>query len=359
MRALLQENEDNVHYFHDNQVDTIVMIMMVSSTLSFIGALFVIINYFLIKSLRDQLSYKLILWIGVSDLMYAAGNLLGAPTDNFVCILQGMVTQFGNVASILWVVAVSWTIDYLTSVKTLPTKGKLRKILRYMHIIIWSLSALATIIPLFTNTYGPAGGWCWFKDDQLIDTVWRYVLFYFIVWLGIIYMLIIYIKAWIKIKKTNNLLKDIPNDSSRSSEGLNVGLSPSNDVEKSITTGRTNNISANVQEVEMTNIVGNSEKHKQSPDDTERQKQKKRVTALRRMILFPLILIICWLFGSIRRVVEFTGATVPFWLACVHIAMASLIGFFDALVYGLTKDVREKDKQYCQRKCACSEDQNE
>ncbi len=77
------------------------------------------------------------------------------------------------------------------------------------------------------------------------------------------------------------------------------------------------------------------------------------------MILFPLILIICWVFGSIRSVIEITGGTVSVLLACAQIGMASLIGFFDALVYGLTKDVRETDIQYCHQKCGCSEDQDD
>ena len=72
-----------------------------------------------------------------------------------------------------------------------------------MHGIIWSLTTITTIIPLLTNTYGPAGGWCWFKDDTTISTIERYVLFYGLVWLSIVYMIYIYIKTWIKIRKMN------------------------------------------------------------------------------------------------------------------------------------------------------------
>ena len=83
-------------------------------------------------------------------------------------------------------------------------------------------------------------------------------------------------------------------------------------------------------------------------EETETEKQEKRSKALKRMMLFPLILIIGFLPGTIRRICEsVTGHTAPLWLVLLHIVSISLIPCFDALVYGFTKDVRLKYAEIC------------
>ena len=153
MRALLK--------YDKAEKDLIVTVALIGSSLSLIGATFIMINYFLIKSLRNQLSYKLIFWVALSDAIYAISNLFSiTDVQNHPgsCVFSGMLRQFGNVASFLWVIAISWTINRLMYSTKPLTKGELKIILRYMHGIIWSLSLLLTFIPLFTDTYGPSGG---------------------------------------------------------------------------------------------------------------------------------------------------------------------------------------------------------
>ena len=157
MRALLEEMEG----FTVSETNLIVSIMLFTSALSLFGSVFIIVNYIVIKSLRHQLSYKLILWVAVSDAIYSIANLLSfEDTENntALCVLQGMGTQFGGVASIFWVIAISWTINHLIHSPKNLTKGELKRILLIMHTVIWSLSFLMTILPLITDTIGPSGG---------------------------------------------------------------------------------------------------------------------------------------------------------------------------------------------------------
>ena len=96
---------------------------------------------------------------------------------------------------------------------------------------------------------------------------------------------------------------------------------------------------------------------------SEKMRVKKRGKALNRMIFFPLILIVCYLPGTIRRILDAFDVTSPYWLAMTQTVLNALIGFFDALVYGLTRDVRKKDMEYlrkcCKRYCNDEEDDDE
>ena len=84
-------------------------------------------------------------------------------------------------------------------------------------------------------------------------------------------------------------------------------------------------------------------------------KQRKQMKALKRMVLFPLILILGYLVGTIRRIVDAFGVETPFWFAVLQITLNGLIPIADALVYGLTEDVRTR---LC-RACNDEEDEEE
>ena len=363
MRSLLESA------YSEEETSLIVTIALIGASLSLVGATFIMINYFLIKSLRNQLSYKLIFWVAVSDAIYAISNLFSitdVENKHSLCILSGMINQFGSIASLFWVVAISWTINRLMHSDKVLTKGQLKIILRYMHLIIWSSSIIITIIPLFTDTYGPSGGlyiimlnncmpylntylrlgWCWFKNDRPLDKALRYALFYGLVWISIVYMLAIYLRAWLKIRRmrgdivsneksvasaTRTEKKEIPVD--------NAGTGDEVEME---------------ERAEMM-----SPERPESLSEEEEIKTKRRSKALSRMVLFPVILIISWTFGTIRRIIELFGGVPSVGLVCIHIGMATLIGFFDALVYGLTKDVREKDKEFLMGKCGCGDYEDE
>ena len=165
-------------------------------------------------------------------------------------------------------------------------------------------------------------------------------------------MIAIYIRAWMKIRKMGLDIMQAPDDSrsTKSSPGLSVGDSQeSKEADFVKTQGSEDyNKQSNVQEQTVA-----------SAHQKQLEKQRKRRKALSRMVLFPLILIISWTFGSARRLIELFGGSVPVWLVCIHIAMGSLVGFFDALVYGLTKDVRRKDKELCLQICGCNDEEFE
>ena len=162
-----------------------------------------------------------------------------------------------------------------------------------------------------------------------------------------------------KIRKMGNVMMQtrVSDNSEKSLPGISIGADSSeapktemnqDDVVKTKGTDDFNERSIGTGTDQHKNVAVSRDLEKQLA------KQRKRTKALSRMGLFPLILIVSWVFGTIRRFIELIGGSAPVWLVCVHIGMASLVGFFDALVYGLTKDVRQKDKELCQQKCGCN-----
>ena len=216
-----------------------------------------------------------------------------------------------------------------------------------------------TILPTHHHSICNYKGWCWFKDEKDIDHVWRYVLFYAFIWLGIIYMIGIYIRAWWRIRKMGGGLgriyrrnEDSTTGTGRSS-GISVGISVGIDTQSTKDpTIEMDEIAGNNEDKDRTNVANNN---RESRASTSNHQHKKRTKALSRMILFPLILIVGWSVGSVRRLMELFDATTPAWLISVHVGMYSMIGFWDAVVYGFTKDVREKDKEWCLKKCGDAE----
>ena len=148
MRALL-EDESSDHGYTESQLDTIVTINLVIGVLALLSSGYVIVHFLLLKSLQSQLSFRIIFWVAVSDFIMALSFVMGAPEQGVLCQIQGSVQQFGSMASILWVVAISGTIDYLMSAKELPTRKRLKKMLYWLVSVcpcsVCTVSALCTL----------------------------------------------------------------------------------------------------------------------------------------------------------------------------------------------------------------------
>eukprot|EP01083_Nonionella_stella_P207576 753941_1 len=229
------------HEYNEQQIETVVIVHTATSIVSLIASLLVVLNYLAIPSLRTQLAYKLTICIAVSDVIFSLGNSMGAPSEGVMCHIQAISIQFGSISSVLWVVAVSFTINYLMTVKQILA-NHLKRMLYIMHMMIWSVSCTVSILPLFTNTYGPAGGWCWMKRDKMIDKIFRYALFYIPLWISIIYMIAIYISTWYRIKKMHqDLLKNKDDPEQSNCSGIAVEMPLTND-QKSKETQRTETV---------------------------------------------------------------------------------------------------------------------
>ena len=152
-----------------------------------------------------------------------------------------------------------------------------------------------------------------------LDTMWRYVCFYAPLWLAVLYMLVVYAKVFRRLRA----IEDIEEVESE---------------EDSIARDET--------EAEREWITGSiaGQGKESSSESVSGRMERRRNNTLQRMRLYPLVLIACYLFATLRRFVDWaTEDQTPYALAMLHTLFAAIPGFLNALVYGCTKDVRRRD----------------
>lgn len=66
-----------------------------------------------------------------------------------------------------------------------------------------------------------------------------------------------------------------------------------------------------------------------------------------RIKYYPLVLIGCYLFGVVRRLINTIDEDyeIPYWVAFIHVFFSSLYGLMNALLYGLTPRVKKEWKK--------------
>ncbi|CAD8169086.1 unnamed protein product [Paramecium octaurelia] len=69
-----------------------------------------------------------------------------------------------------------------------------------------------------------------------------------------------------------------------------------------------------------------------------------------KMVSYPLILIICWIFTAFNRTYEEIAQQQHIWLLYLSKALSGLMGFFNYLGYGFTPQVRDSCSLYCCQK---------
>lgn len=63
---------------------------------------------------------------------------------------------------------------------------------------------------------------------------------------------------------------------------------------------------------------------------------------VRRLKWYPLVLVICYSWASINRVYQAITGDFQFWLSAIHIIFMSSIGLLNAIVYGMTQQVKDE-----------------
>jgi len=236
---------------------------MIASTMSFCGSLTVALSFIYFKKIRS-FAFRLVFFLALSDLVASLGRLYGKPGSEFWCTLQSFQTNIFDLCSLFWVASVATVINQVRT--DIHFDGE--KYIKYCHSIIWPLALIISILPFTTNSYGPAGGWCWIKNRNTADKVWIIAVFYGELLVVFFYIVYVYFRLYLFLLSN---------------------------VEKS--------------------------------DDAK--------NLLGKVVWFPLVLFVCSFFGVFRRIFEICGGTSPFWMALLHILLYSLLGFGNAVVYGI------------------------
>eukprot|EP00658_Telonema_sp_P-2_P005067 TRINITY_DN118_c0_g1_i19.p1 TRINITY_DN118_c0_g1~~TRINITY_DN118_c0_g1_i19.p1 ORF type:complete len:226 (-),score=41.06 TRINITY_DN118_c0_g1_i19:364-1041(-) len=165
------------------------------------------------------------------------------------------------------------------------------------------------------NHYGESGAWCWIDDSDAGDAM-RYYCFYIWLWIAIGLICFLYYQlgaSVFNLIEENNKLKN-----SGSSEGS--GGYTFCKVLKMLWSPQAN---MDANDAAMINIV-------------------------RRLCLYPIILIGSWIFGTVNRLQQTFDSTNPnFGLFVMHIWTSNMNGFFNALVYGYNGPFGDSCRRYC------------
>lgn len=374
--------------YSQEQIDTLVILNVIASTFSFLGATFIIANFFGFEEFKNNFAFKLILFVAIGDVINSVGNFCGSPDDGTaLCYIQAFLTQFGDIVSFAWVTAIAWVIYNVIRREVPPTREDVEKWYKRIHLIIWPVTLLLAILPFFSGTYGNDNGLCWIKYVQGTSSdpwgeVWRWICFYLPLWGSIIYVAIVYYRIWgqltaPEVQRKNSNIVDTTNANTtntttnkQNGNGQTTNVDDNNnerdeiqpEVKPSASDVYNDGQHGHYPQNSSTgNIVGYQPSatdvtNAQSPSmEDNNQTPKSGGGTLQRIKFYPFVLFGCYLFATIRRIAEWASDdhVAPFEIAAFQVFTSALLGTCNAILYGFTPVVRKKDSEWIRSKCCC------
>ena len=258
---------------------------LVCSSLSIVGALFVMVVYFSLSKLRSLFAFRLIMYLSSCDLLFSAAMLLGPLTgSSSLCKVQAVVITLFGLASVLWTVGIALTMYVVVMSRSRGVEMHEAK----MVLVCYGLPVLVAVLPFLTHSYGENLEWCWIEADRE-GLVWQAVVFYGPLWVAFVVNTYCY---WAIRHFLGKVLDEL------------VGVT-----------------------------------------DEEREEKRKVV---RRLQWYPWVLLFCWLVGTVDCIYTYAKPEKPlFELALLHYALGSLQGAGNALVYGCNSTVLGELRKLC------------
>lgn len=206
------------------------------------------------------------------------------PSYGVTCTIQAVGNTLFPLSSVLW----SSVIAYCLRRIVILEDYLLMRYERYYLLYAYGLPLIALIPPAATGMFGYAQGWCWIKaegDNYILGSVLRLLCFYVPLWSIILYNLVVYVKI---IRKINLEIQFVTED------------------------------------------------------------VQVRRSLVRRLVFYPIILIVCYTVVTIKRVIDalnpdeanLTLAITAWIFQCAH-------GFLNALAYGYSNSIKERLCNLC------------
>jgi len=261
-----------------------------TATLSLCGSFFIVCCVVIFKK-WDIFHFKLVAMLSLSDMMLSLTGM-GNPIDGSVlwpepslgCTLQAVLRQFSLSMSMGWAVAIAYTL-YLTIV-VVPVDDDHHIRFRNYSIAITLYSAATAALPFTANSYGDAGPYCWIAGTDT-GKIFRLVSFYIPIWIAMASISYMYYL----IITTLKLLIDDANDDSHA---------------------------------------------------------KRLVAVVRRLMAYPAIMFLCWVFPTINRIQNAADEAHPsFPLYILMWIFMNLNGAANACVYGMNDNMQREFRKCC------------
>jgi len=264
-----------------------------AAALSMAGSAFVLGSYAFLRQLRSLAYVQIVALLSLCDALLSTPFLFECSTKHrSTCQLEAAFVSFFALGSILWSTSVSRLLHIVVIDGGIPGPNY---VLRW-HFFVWGLSAACVVPVVALNRYGRAGEWCWIRSDNEVDTILRWVTFYGPAWVAIVYMMAITLAVQGRVRAV--LTADVP-DSERRREILSFS---------------------------------------------------------RRLWLYPLVTIVCWMPTTYYRMQETIQphAGNPQWVVGIAALLPNLSGFLNALVYGMAPVIYKTVLKHAKNVCKVS-----
>lgn len=151
------------------------------------------------KGLKMGYGHNLIFYLAISDFFLSIASFVkSSGFDSGIisstCVFQGIMINFTELNSICWTSIIALSV-YLSTKKN--AIQLIEKFYIFYFLFAYGFPLLLTILPLFSNSYGPAGAWCWMntKNHENVSAwIWSLIIYIFI-WGNIIFNIIAIIKS--------------------------------------------------------------------------------------------------------------------------------------------------------------------
>ena len=269
--------------FDSGHLRTLRALHMTGAALSFIFGSFVVLSYGKFEVLRKNFALEQIANMALSDIGGAVAAFLGSPRDrSALCGAQGFLLQFCKVASVFWATVIATTL-YASLKKRESIEAERWR--PYAYAFAYGIPLFFAILPFSTSSYGSAGAWCWIRTKpRLNSNAWRFSIFYVPSWVCIIYNAMVYAECAFVFYRLSTVV-----------------------------------------------------------DDDASAKLKRSV---RRLLAYPAILVLCWVFPTVNRIQQSIDRRPIFTLYVLHVISLSLIGTLNALAFGATDNVKAAWAEY-------------
>lgn len=273
--------------FSDQEESIFYSSIIVSNTLSIIGSLFVCAVYLIFKEIR-VFSFKLVVMMCIADCIMSLALLVPGYYGDTLCRVTAFLNSYGSTSSIIWNAIIAYCLYRTVFFQDnhLETREK-----RFL-LVGFGIPIIISVIPFVFHMYGEAEGWCWIKmnpdnsDEYALGISLRLILFYIPLWIIIPVNLYIYARV----------IKHIQ------------------------------------EEIEYTD-----------------EQAELRKTLISKLSSYPIILCICFLPATVKRLYDLGDPDSEFVLTLIAGCFVSFQGLFNAVIYGMTRTVRIKIMSCCRK----------
>jgi len=276
------------------QQDVVIGVRLTTSILTLIGSLFIIVSMLVFQRLK-HMSARLIFSLTLSALLDSCANLLSFSIYEHEFEQQGECLAQAIIMQFSQISSFAWVTVIAINLYIVTTRSwDTSKQEKFLHIGVWLFALICTAVP-FANpgSYGPSGLWCWITKGS--GQVYRWAVFYIPLILMTLIVCVVYIL----------IIRMLLSRTKEASEGA-----------------------------------------------------KNKVNKLAsRLLAYPIIFVLCWIWALINRVYDATATYDSFFLYFMHSLSTPSFGLLNAVAYGYDPELRKLWLDCFYRHGCCKDDE--